>query len=423
MNNRYYICLLSCLFWWVGYQPAGAQPQPGDVFREYVWQPGTALPESTFLRVGGRLGYQQDTAAFPNDRYTDGFIPLPHALDLTQALRAEIQVERVQSHEGTRRFTIEVNRRDPILIPDSDSISQPAYDYLRHDYPVVEVPLEQLRASADNAFRLQVDTVQDWGWPQHLVYGVIFRIYYDESKPHPTGSVLTPAAGSALDTTVVLTAAASGPVPIRQVDYLGNYRGLNWEGDGIYQQWHYRFHHGEIADHLGTALTPPYQTNWNTAWVPDQPQPVQIAARITDTTGLTYVTEPVGGITFSRPDFSVELCAPYDQPKQWATRSGEFTEHFQVNGDLSKATGYQLAWVSWSPCYANGVFINDHLIATGTGPCYEYQQHLLTQTDTRVLHSGKNRLTTGKTPLYRDEMVHGMEVQWPGIMVKVRYEK
>ena len=419
MNNRY--CIF--LFLWLTSLTANAQPQPGNIFREYVWQPAMAQSSSQFLRVGGQLGYQSDTAAFPNERYPNGYISLPHALDLTQAIRAEVQIERVQSHEGTRDFTIEINQNNPISFPDSDSIPQPAYDYLRHDYPTADVPLEQLRATADNAFRLQVDTVQDWDWPQHLVYGVIFRVYYDNHKPHPTGEVRSPTANAALDTTVTLTAAASGPVPIRQVDYLGRYRGVNWEGDGIYYQWHYRFHHGAIANHLGTATAAPYQTTWNTAWTPDQDQPIQIAARIIDTTGLTYFTPPIGGLTLARSDFSVELCPPYDQPKQWATRSGEFAERFQVKGDLSKATDYQLVWVSWSPCYANGVFINDHLITTGTGPCYEYEQHLLTQTDTRVLHAGENRLTTGKTPLYREEMVHGMEVQWPGIMVKVRYNE
>ncbi|MFW6277366.1 MAG: hypothetical protein ACOC1J_01750 [Prolixibacteraceae bacterium] len=37
-----------------------------------------------------------------------------------------------------------------------------------------------------------------------------------------------------------------------------------------------------------------------------------------------------------------------------------------------------------------------------------------------ILKHGTNSIKTGKEPLHDGQMVHGMEVQWPGIMVKVR---
>ena len=71
-------------------------PQPGDVFREYVWtnQGGDA---GGALRVGGRLDYGE------------GPIPLPHALDLDHAVRAEIVLEKLLCHDGTRGLAISVN--------------------------------------------------------------------------------------------------------------------------------------------------------------------------------------------------------------------------------------------------------------------------------------------------------------------------
>jgi hypothetical protein len=39
-----------------------------------------------------------------------------------------------------------------------------------------------------------------------------------------------------------------------------------------------------------------------------------------------------------------------------------------------------------------------------------------------VFKPGVNTLTTGKTPLIDGKMVHGMEVNWPGIMVLIQYE-
>jgi hypothetical protein len=56
------------------------------------------------------------------------------------------------------------------------------------------------------------------------------------------------------------------------------------------------------------------------------------------------------------------------------------------------------------------------------GPKYQYYAHCVTIDDASVLRRGQNILKTGKTPLHDGKMVHGMEVNWPGIMVLVRYE-
>ena len=34
---------------------------------------------------------------------------------------------------------------------------------------------------------------------------------------------------------------------------------------------------------------------------------------------------------------------------------------------------------------------------------------------------GENLLSTGLTPKYNGKMVHGMEVNWPGIMALIQY--
>ena len=36
---------------------------------------------------------------------------------------------------------------------------------------------------------------------------------------------------------------------------------------------------------------------------------------------------------------------------------------------------------------------------------------------------GENVLKTGKTPKHNRKMVHGMEVNWPGVMVLIRYQR
>jgi hypothetical protein len=148
---------------------------------------------------------------------------------------------------------------------------------------------------------------------------------------------------------------------------------------------------------------------------------LQISARITDQTGLTYQTAAITNLSLKRTTRSVELCKPYDIPQKWVTRSGEKTESFDVHGDLSNAVAAQLVWSSWSPGYMNGILINGKKVFEQEGPRYQTYYHRVTLKDVSMFKSGRNVLTTGKTPKYNGKMVHGMEVNWPGIMVLIQY--
>jgi len=117
----------------------------------------------------------------------------------------------------------------------------------------------------------------------------------------------------------------------------------------------------------------------------------------------------------------VELCKPYEVPKKWVTRSGEMEEKFRVTGDLNRAVAAQIVWCSWSPGYMNGLFINDQKVFDQEGPRYAYHAHRVTLKDLSALRPGENVLKTGKTPKYDGKMVHGMEVNWPGIMLLIQY--
>jgi hypothetical protein len=288
---------------------------------------------------------------------------------------------------------------------------------------VVKVPLVNLQLGIGNAFALRVSKEHPWDWPQNLIYGVVLRIYYDPAKKsHLTGRMISPKPGAKIGRSVpVRVGIEKSNRAIGRVDFVGLYDGMNWEGDGIYRQWHHTYFQGELMNHLGTAQGAPWQVEWDTSWVPDQTEPMQIAARITDDTGLTYVTEPSTNLTFDRPGLRVELCRPYDVPKQWITRTSEKSEKFRVTGDLAQAEAAQLVWSSWSPGYMNGVFINGQKVFESEGPRYACFWHRIRLADLGVLRAGENVLTTGLTPKHDGEMVHGMEVNWPGIMVLIQY--
>ena len=385
-------------------------PRPGDVFREYLWTNAEGDAGGS-LRVGGRVGYG------------GGSIASPHQFDLEHAVRAEVVLEKLLCHDGTRGLEISFNNHAWIAVPEASGIPEPQWEYMHCTYPVVAVPLEQLKPGDGNRVRLRVSDEHPWNWPQNLIYGVHVRIYYDAAqKPHPTGRLISPKAGTALVTDVLLQAEASSPNGnIRRVDFLGHYEDVNLQGDGQYTQWQYYFHRAALTGHLGSAESEPWQVTWDTSWVPDQPQPMRLAARITDQTGLTYFSPAVENLTFERGGLSVELCKPRDVPKQWLTRKGEHRQKFHVTGDLGQAVAARLVWVSWSPGYMEGLYLNDHRVLDREGPRYAYFVHRVPLTDLTALRPGENVLKTGMTPKYNGKMVHGMEVNWPGIMVLIQY--
>jgi hypothetical protein len=156
---------------------------------------------------------------------------------------------------------------------------------------------------------------------------------------------------------------------------------------------------------------------------PGPAKTLPVGSWITDETGLTHFTDAVEGLTFDRNEGSVELCKPYHLPKTWVTRRGEHQEKFRIRGDLKRAVAARMVWSSWSPGYMEGVFINQRKVFDREGPHYACYLHTVPLEDLTVLRSGENVLKTGKTPKYDGKMVHGTEINWPGIMVLIQYRK
>jgi hypothetical protein len=402
-----------------GWGLASADPAPGDVFREYMWwnEKGDA---GGSLRVGGKHGQKHPDRGWAHD-YINAAVVLDHDFDLEHATKAEVVIEKILCHDGTKGLAIEINGHKWMEVPEAKNIPAPQWEYQHHIYPTLAVPLAWLKAGKDNQFRMRVKPEHSWKWPQNLIYGVHFRIYYDPArKPHPTGKITSPESGDVIGRSVELACIASGPNgPLKQVDYIGHYEDVNFEGDGNYRQWHYHFFHGKIMHHLGTVVKPPLALTWDTSWVPDQDQPIRLAARIIDVSGMIYMTEAIDGLRLKRPGISVELCKPYDVPQKWVTRRGRMEEKFDVKGDLGKALAAQLVWVSWSPGYMNGIFVNDQEVFRNEGPKYQYYAHRVTVKDLGAFRRGANTLATGPSPGNQ----HGMEVNWPGIMVLIQYRR
>lgn len=399
-----------------------AQPKPGDIFRDYVW----VTPEESgyaFLRVIGDGDYREPVnfaKVYPENCFEDGWLKFPHNIDLKHAVKAEIQVEKLLSHDGTRGLAVKVNTSGWLKFPEPEKLPEPQYDYLYHNYPMVEVPLEFLK-NEGNRIRFTVDSVQRFNMPQNILYGIHLRVYYSEKKSHPNAEISGIKNSDMIGEKVSLQ-LKNGKGDIEKVDYVGFYEDVNYESDGEYLQWHYTFLRGEMQHHIGTSKSAPFKVEWNTEWIPDQKNPFMVGAIIQDKNGLCYFTKTVENLTFNR-GYSIELCKPFNQPTMWATREKVFEENFQLSGNPEQAMEFQLIWSTWSPGYMNGIYLNDWLVFIKEGCHYCPGFHRVTMDSKFMLKLGVNSIKTGLTPLVNGHMVHGAEILFPGIMVLVKYPK
>ena len=390
---------------------AFAEPLPGDVYREYPWR-----PEEKWQRVTGPNVEDERAKAF-----------LPNAVnqiaidDLRLARRVEACIEMLLCHAGTVAKKVRIGGGPWIeiseseLIPGTSGQGPPDSEYQYMRYPIVDIPLDQLH-QGENTFEFTCANGSALGgwWPQWLLYGVTFRVYYEGEKPHPTGRIVSPSGGSVIGDRPTFLAAASGPSPIRRVDFVGLYEDFNWAGDGDYRQWQCRYLFGEIHSHIGSVTEEPWQVTWDNGWIPTQREPIKVSARITDETGICFVAPAVEGLRLARP-YSVRMYRPYDVPRSWSTRAGRRHEcKLDVDCDLTIATAAKIVMVTWNGVAAEEIGIGGKKVVDKVGKNHDLS-HDEFPVPVDLIRPGTNRLHT----FSRTEH-HGIEVQWPGMVLLVK---
>ncbi len=402
-------------------QFARSQPKPGDYFKEYSW--ATPLPskpgQELYVRVCGD-GFYDDAVRKGEHLFNEGFVKdgwfsLPDNIDLTNVEKIEVQVERMLCHDGSTGLAVKFNEGQWKEFPKAAAIPEPQEEYLYHYYPTVSLPITDFKAGVNNnKFRFKVNKYQRWGMPQNMVYGMVIRVYHKQMNKIIPPTIEGIKTGDIIGDSVTLNIKGTN---VAAVEYIAQMEDYNYEGDGVYNQWHYNYYRGQITNHIGTTAG---SFLWNTDWVPDQENGFKIAARVKDKNGFYYFTQPVENLTFKR-SFKIELCKPYSQPRRWATREMEFGTSFDIKGDPKKVENMQISSVTWSPGYMNGLYVNDYLIMDREACKYCY--HIIKKTvDHPAVLSTMNGIKTGKTPLYGGKMTHGTEIQYPGFMVKVKYK-
>ncbi|SVC58332.1 uncharacterized protein METZ01_LOCUS311186 [marine metagenome] len=233
----------------------------------------------------------------------------------------------------------------------------------------VPLPLEDLIAG-ENLFEFTSGDQEclSFGWGQWGAYSAIFRIYYDETKPHPTGQIVSPAPQSVVGDFLHLEAVASSPNgAVTSVDFIGHYEDYDHDGDGIWREWHYTYPKGHLRRHLGTADEAPFVATWFTEWIPDQDEPMAVAARIRDERGIYYMTAAVEGLELDRSQHSVRLYKPYNVPAGWVSRAGRTVGANVFVPTVSGMIEARAELTTWSGLHAEAINLNRMMTAPRVG--------------------------------------------------------
>lgn len=385
-----------------------AEPKPGDVFREFSY-----THRFSELDLNSRReGLEKLRAGSVVARQLE--IP-----DLRSALRAEVVVEYWGGHIGTSSQQLRVNGGEWMDIPQPVGTPTSPHCYYRTlSRATVQLPLNQLRTGSNwFQFRAGPQICYGFDWGFYWIYGFTVRVYYDPSRAHPRGEIIYPYDGAVVsDSPRFVVRAEGAEAAIASVEFLGRYEDFNWEGDGVWRQWHYRLERGRLRNHIGTAVSPPYVVRWDTTWVPDQQEPVEIAARITDTLGMTYLTAPVS-VRLVRPNRSVKMFKPVGVPENFGVRKGRrMTCGIPVEGDLANIRQARLLLSSWSAAHEGVIELNGTPVTRRFGVIHNYSFDSI-PVPARLIRNGVNEFA-----IVSATNEHAAEVNWPGPVLLVEYD-
>lgn len=391
-------------------------PQPGDVFKEYTYSKEiTPKPAGTFTSEG----------KFSKTRVERRYVVDLNIDDLEGATRAEMIVEYWGGHIGTseQKFSVNGGAHHHVAHPTNTPTRFEAYYRQVMGNPAVSFPVSDLEEGTNEIEFHTGPQIEKYsfGSPVWRIYSFTIRVYYEDSKPHPTGKITSPSPGAQLgDNPRIEVEAESEQGAIQQVDLVGLYRDYDFEGNGVFRQWHYQVSDGKLQRHIGTATQAPHEVVWDTEWVPDQEKPMKLMAQIVDSTGMHYMTPAVEGLTFHRPR-SVKLYEPYNVPEKFGVRTGMERKGCNIDvPDFShRAQRARLFLTTWSGSSAQQVGLNKTVIADiaegigGSG--HDYAIDAIPVPLDAILEGG-NRFW-----IYSHLSYHAAEVNWPGPALLVEY--
>jgi len=390
-----------------------ADPKPGDIFREYHFADGRGIhlcPQ----------GVIRDSAMFTI--IVD---------DLKDAIRVELTGYFHTGHIGTSERRIRVNGGKTIDLPAAEIPAGNKECYFSYIFgrPSVEVSLKDMKEGENHlTFYVGPQICHGFDWPCYGFHSMILRVYYDNSKPHPTGKIEYPPNGHVItnDELMIKTNVDSTQAAISSVDIVGYYYDYPFEGSGKYFDWHYLIdEYGRWFGFINRNINSPYHETWNLEWLPDQDEPIKLMARITDIRGISYMTPAVENLILKRENHSVRMYKTTDVPENFKVRVNEtMKSHFEPIADLSQVIKVQMVSIIsighmdnkyFTFCGINDIKLKQYEALPNLNSDFFYDTYL--PVNPGILKRGVNEFF-----VHSNTDGHMTEVCWPGPALLVRYE-
>jgi hypothetical protein len=412
--------------------PAASAPASGDLslareralhgdaaprlFREFTFHYG-ATPADHFAELDPQATFQF-TGEHAWGATMPRHVPRPLALDLTNAVSAELSVEYWGGHIGTSGQQFQVNSNGWVDLP--QPVGTPAapqrFYRTRLGNNAVAIALAHLRQGTNQVqFAAGPQIAYSFGFGFYWIYDFTVRVFYDDARPHPTVEILSPRPGTTFGDTLELEASARSPNgSIKRVEFIGEYDDFDWDGNGIWREWQFTTHHGVLQHHLGTVTNAPWRVQFDARWLPDQSQPVRVRARITDATGLVWLTSPVENLVQRRKGRSVRMFKSAHVPENFCSRDGKSSPActLVVDADLTKAKAARLVLSTWSANVdddsVHELRLNGQPLASRFGQFHNYGFNTI-EVPLSLLKPGTNEIS-----LFSTFKGHAIEVNWPG---------
>ncbi len=411
MRNAFLILALVAISF-----SAFAGPKPGDVFRVFTY-----APVSGFF---AELDPNCPQKANPDFDMRD----MPHQvvklldLDLRDAVRAEMSVEYWGGHIGTsdQKFRVNGHEWAPIPQPKNTPTSPSCYYRTMLGNDTVDLPLSSLRDGCNEfQFTCGPQICYNFNWGFYWIYSFTVYVYYPESKPHPSGGITSPKSGATIGDNPKFTAEASSPNGrIRQVDYIGYYEDFDWDGNGVFEGWQYQTQQGILKRHIGNSTCSPYEVEWANQRVPDQGQSIRVMAKITDESGMCYMTQTIDNLSLERKNRRVKMFKAVGVPEAFGVRVSERkTCKFVVPEDLSKAKNAQILLSTWSAVHGDEIGLNGKMLIPRLGRIHDYSYDSVS-VPLDLIKTGTNEFH-----IFAKTDEHALEVNWPGPVLIISYGK
>ncbi len=415
-----------------------ASPQPGEIYKEFErvntgsrWR--VTDPDATNPGTPGNSPCDFLECDESCDNCENESLRI-NGVDLAGATRAEVLIDLWGGHIGTTGKQFRVNGSSWIDIPELASTPGDGQCYNNQWNTVLDVPLNHLR-NGNNDFQGLSDNQSCFGfnWGQWGWYGIKLRVYYNNSKPHPTGAITSPTQGASFgDNPTVTASAVSGGSPIEKVEFFAYYDGYDWDGDGRYLDYHQAYHRApsdsetNVSFHVGTATASPYSVVWNTDLVPDQGGPtIKLLARIKDAAGVWYVTDEVENLALNRMGTKVVLYKPLNVPQRMWTNGNLGQKQSDVvipaGDNIGTAIYAKLLIKTWNGIDGQAEEGEEHYTRVNSYQVpFDYGGNHFYSAD--VIDIPVNELVSGTNTIRvdSDSTHHGIEVLWPGPAIIAR---